>query len=184
MPRFGFIRNKSETKFLSLYDLARVAAPIDFNTLTELVMIDDGVDYFDFAESVPELVANGHVIEEEGLYSITDKGRNDGSLCESDLPYSVRTKASAKIARLNAKLRRDAAVQTVILEREDGTCTLRLQLNDEGDNLLTVEMFSPSREQAQRLAASFKERPESFYNSILSTLLDKPDAAGEESAAT
>lgn len=46
MPQFGFIRDKLDVKVLVLYLAARVAAPIDFATLTDLCMCDEGVDYF------------------------------------------------------------------------------------------------------------------------------------------
>ena len=94
MSRFGFIHDKIEIKFLVLYIMARVASPIDFPTLTELTMCDEGVDYFDFAEAVAELVDTGHLTLEEGVYAITDKGRQNGEACESSLPYSVKLSAT------------------------------------------------------------------------------------------
>lgn len=171
MPRHGFIHDKLDIKFLVLYNLARVAAPVDFDTLTDLVMIDDGVDYFDFAEGVPELVQAGLLSHEENRYAITDLGRRDGAECESALPYSVRTKCDQKLARLNAALRRAAQVQAQILPREDGGYTLRLGLDDDAGNLLTVELFCATQEQAGQLAANFQSRPESIYNAIVALLL-------------
>ena len=49
MARFGFIHDKLDIKLLILYIMDRVAAPIDFDTLTDLSMCDNGVDYFQFA---------------------------------------------------------------------------------------------------------------------------------------
>ena len=46
MARFGFIHDKLDIKLLILYIMDRVAAPIDFATLTDLSMCDSGVDYF------------------------------------------------------------------------------------------------------------------------------------------
>ena len=51
MARYGFIHDKLDIKFLILYFMARVAAPIDFPTLTELTVCDDGIGYFEFAEA-------------------------------------------------------------------------------------------------------------------------------------
>ena len=86
MARYGFIHDKLDIKFLILYFMARVAAPIDFPTLTELTVCDDGIGYFEFAEAVSELVESGHLTLEDGLYSITEKGRENGAACESSLP--------------------------------------------------------------------------------------------------
>ena len=71
----GFIHDKLDIKFLILYLMARVAGPVDFTTLADLTFCDDGVEYFDFAESVAELVSTGHLAVEGDLYTITDKGR-------------------------------------------------------------------------------------------------------------
>ncbi len=171
MPRQGFIHDKLDIKFLVLYNMARVVAPIDFPTLTDLVMIDDGVDYFDFAEGVPELVRAGLLACEDNLYSITDAGRRDGAECESSLPPSVRGKCDGKLSRLNAALRRDAQVKAQVLPREDGGHTLRLTLDDDAGNLLTVELCCPTQDQAQRLGKAFRARPEAIYHSILNLLL-------------
>ena len=52
----GFIRDKLEIKFLILYITARVIEPIPFDTVLDLTMCDDGIDYFDFSECLRDLV--------------------------------------------------------------------------------------------------------------------------------
>lgn len=61
MARFGFIHDKLDIKLLVLYIMDRVAAPIDFATLTDLSMCDSGMDYFQFAEAAAELADSGHL---------------------------------------------------------------------------------------------------------------------------
>ena len=170
MARYGFIHDKLEIKFLVLYIMSRAAAPLDFSTLTDLTLI---------AEAVAELVESGHLeLNEDGRYVITEKGKKNGTVCESSLPYSVKSKCSRRLVELNAELRRDAQVRAQILPREeDGTCTLRLSLDDGAGNLLTVELLSPSEDQAERLAEGFRFHPEQVYNGILDVLLKEADAA-------
>ena len=87
----GFIHDKLEIKFLILYITARVIEPIPFDTVWDLAMCDEGVDYFDFSECLADLVKTGHLtLSEDGLYAITDKGLRNSRICESSLPYSVR----------------------------------------------------------------------------------------------
>ena len=179
MPRYGFIHDKLDIKLLVLYIMARVAGPIDFATLTDLTMCDGGVDYFEFAEAAAELVASGHLTLEEGRYAITDKGRENGAACESSLPYSVKRKCDENLSLLNAALRRAAQVRSEIFSRQGDEVTLRLALDDDGGNLLTVELLCPSREQADALAARFQARPERFYRQVLSALLTDPEEKRE-----
>ena len=163
MARYGFIHDKLDIKFLILYFMARVAAPIDFPTLTELTVCDDGIGYFEFAEAVSELVESGHLTLEDGLYSITEKGRENGAACESSLPYSVKRNCSAQLVKLNGILRRNAQVRAETEPRPEGGYSARM---------FTLELFCGSQEQANRLAESFKAEPERIYNEVLSALLE------------
>ena len=126
MARYGFIHDKLDIKFLVLYLMARVAAPIDFATLTELTMCDEGVDYFEFAESVSEMVETEHLTLTEGLYAISDKGRRDGAACESSLPFSVKHKCGQSLSKVNSALRRSAQVRAEIIERPEGGFTVSM----------------------------------------------------------
>ena len=137
MARYGFIHDKLDIKFLILYFMARVAAPIDFPTLTELTVCDDGIGYFEFAEAVSELVESGHLTLEDGLYSITEKGRENGAACESSLPYSVKRNCSAQLVKLNGILRRNAQVRAETEPRPEGGYSARMFLDDDGGNLFT-----------------------------------------------
>lgn len=167
----GFIHDKLEIKFLILYITARVIEPIPFDTVWDLAMCDEGVDYFDFAEAVAELVDTDHLTHADDRYAITEKGKRNGGICESSLPYSVRVKCDKNVARLNGQLRRDAQVRAERILRDDGTYTLRLALDDEHGNLITLELLAATEQQANRLADQFKTHPEQVYNGVLDVLL-------------
>ena len=91
----GFIHDKLEIKFLILYITARVIEPIPFDTVWDLAMCDEGVDYFDFAECLSDLVRTEHLtLSADGLYAITDKGLRNSRICESSRTYTVRLELS------------------------------------------------------------------------------------------
>lgn len=178
MPQYGYIRDKLDVKVLILYLTARVTAPIDFPTLTDLCMCDVGVDYFMFAQAVSELVESEHLQLEDEFYTITDKGRKNGSVWEESLPFSVRQKCDRNLAQLNAKLRQAAQIRAEVLPRENGGFTVRLILDDNQGNLMTLELYSPTQEQADRQSASFYSEPERVYRAILSSLLESENSEG------
>ena len=172
MARHGFIHDKLDITFLILYIMARVAAPIDFHALTDLTMCDDGVDYFEFAEAVSELVETGHLTLEEELYAITDKGRANGAACESSLPYTVKQKCNVRLAKVNGILRRNAQVRSSVEDRPEGGSVVKMELDDDKGNLFTLQLFCGTREQAQRMADGFREEPERVYHDVIAALLD------------
>ena len=45
-----------------------------------------------------------------------------------------------------------------------------MALDDEGGNLLTLELLCPSEEQARRMISGFRDRPEALYHQILAHL--------------
>ena len=82
-------------------------------------------------------------------------------------------KIEAQLVKLNGILRRNAQVRAETSPRPDGGVSLRLFLDDETGNLLTLEMFCGSQEQAERLARNFRAEPERIYNEVLSALLSR-----------
>ena len=78
------------------------------------------------------------------------------------------------MARINAVLRRNAQVRSELLPREDGGVTLRLILDDDKGNLMTLDLLAVSEDQANQLADQFRLHPETLYENILQTLLGEP----------
>ncbi len=179
MARHGYIHDKLDLKMLELYLLAHAAGPIDPDTLADLTMRHEGVEYFDFTEATAELVESGHLsVEEGGGYVITEKGRVNSAACESSLPYSVRRRCCQDLAPVNAALRRDAQIRGEKRVNADGSVVARMALDDATGNLLTIEMLCPDEAQADRLINGFRDKPEQVYNDVLEALTAGRD--GEE----
>ncbi len=177
MTPVGFIHDKLDVKMLVLYLMDRVVAPIDFDTLADLCMRHEGVDWFELSEAAAELVESGHLCLEGDCYAITDKGRVNSAACENSLPVSVRRRCGRDLAPVNATLRRNAQIRGEKRDNPDGSVTARMTLDDDGGNLLTIELLCPSHAQADKLIGSFKARPERIYNELLEILTE---GEGEE----
>lgn len=180
MPRIGYIQSDLDLKFLVLYIMNRVAAPITFLQLLDLALCDEGVDYFSLTQAVGHLVSTEHLNLDGQLYSITEKGRRNCLICESSLPYSVRRRCDKNLVGLNEQLRRDAQIQGELVTNEDDTYTVRISLSDGKGPLLRLELLTPSQVQGQHLVERFKEHPEQFYNSVVNALFEDLDSPAKE----
>ena len=60
MASFGFITDRMEIKFRSLYIASRLVGPVPFETLHDLSICGGSVDYFDFAECLADLERREH----------------------------------------------------------------------------------------------------------------------------
>ena len=114
----AFIQDKLEIKFLILYIVSRLTEPVDRADLQDMTMCDEGIDYFDYAECLGDLVKTEHLrVTEDGQYVITEKGRRNSGICESSLPYSVRQLSDRHIAAWNKAAVRRQQVQGRVTQR-------------------------------------------------------------------
>lgn len=171
MARLGFIHGKLDIKMLTLYLLSRVAAPIDFATLTDLAMCDDGVDYFLFAEGVSELLESGHAEKDGEVYIATEKGRRSCVDLESSLPSVIRKRCDQRLAPLNAALKRKSQVRSEIVSLSDGSVSVKLTLNDDSGELFSLSLLAASTEDGEGIVRRFTDHPDRIYNGILGVLL-------------
>lgn len=172
MARLGFIHSKLDIKMLTLYVLSHVAAPIDFATLTDLVMCDDGVDYFVFAEGASELLESGLAEkDEQEFYIATEKGRRNNADLESSLPSVIRKRCDQRLAPLNAALKRKAQVRSQVIPLDDGGISVKLTLDDDQGELFSLTLLAATKEDGDAIARRFADHPDRIYNGILGVLL-------------
>ena len=172
----GFIHDKLELKFLILYIAARVIEPIPFDTMLDLTMCDDAVDYFDFTECLRDLVDTEHLtLSEDGLYAITEKGLRNSRICESSLAYSVRLRCDKNLEVWNRKLRRKNQVKASWEPRPNGTYTVRLSLDDDAGNLMDLKLMAVREDMAKMLTERFRKTPERIYTELMNALLSSDE---------
>ena len=65
MERRGFIHDMLDVKILILYVMDRVMYPVDAQKIYELCYQDDCLSYFDVVQAIPQMVASGHLLQQE-----------------------------------------------------------------------------------------------------------------------
>ncbi|MBP5167138.1 MAG: DUF4364 family protein [Oscillospiraceae bacterium] len=172
MDNLGFIRSKTEIKVLILYILSKLPRPVDINTLADLVLCDEGINYFDYSEALYRLVASGHVDADSEKYSITEKGAENIEATVDSLPFTVKTAAARQAERLAKILNRSAMVETSSVRQSDGSCRVNLSLSDGIGNIMKLDILAGSAEQAAEMEKKFKTAAEELYISIAGLLLE------------
>ena len=176
MQRLGFIHDMLDVKVLVLFVMARVSYPINIQQIYELCYQDDCLSYFDICTAVPEMVESGHLEKTgEDEYVITDKGREQEEVTSDAIAYPVMQRALAAVERFNAQTRRGEFVRSELVEQENGTCTVRMLLDDDIGNLMKLELTAPSKTQGRSLQRAFEQQAEAIYNGIMKQLLRQPE---------
>lgn len=181
MKRLGFIHDMMDVKVLILFVMARSSYPLTCQEVYELCYQDECLSYFDVCTAIPEMVASGHIKQlEEERYEITEKGRQDGTLTEDSIAFTVKQRAENAVAKFNRQLRRSSFVKTQVISRETGDYSVIMALDDEMGNLMTLELLAPDQRQAVRLGRLFEKKAEDIYNLTMTELLDEEDALEEQ----
>lgn len=172
--RYGFIHEKIDIKILILFILRRLAAPIDMNSLGEIVTIcDGGIGYFDFTDCIHELIGTGHVIADERGYFITEQGVKISEITESGLPYSVRVKAEKRASKASEALRRDSMIRTSHSAKVRGGNVVTLSMSDGVSDVIKLDILAANEEQSKRMENNFRKNAETIYLRIAQMLLDE-----------
>lgn len=174
MDGFGFIHERLDIELLILFILNRLPCAVDKDTLSELTVdCDGGINYFNFSDALGVLVTTGHVVCQNEQYSVTDKGRENGSTTESSIPYSVRVRAERSLLPIAQKLRRNDMIKTESKPAANGGYTVHLSLADGSGSLLSMDILTGSERQARIMAKKFHENAEELYAQIAMLLTDE-----------
>ena len=169
METNGYIRDKLDLKLLILYVLRQLPSEIDGERLAELVLLDDGVNYFDYKICLSELTGTAQVEETAEGYRVTAKGSRNGEALESALPWSVRKRAGQQLAPVADEMRR----QNMVLanhEPGEGGVNVYLSMSDGLGSIFDLRILAADEAQAGRIERNFRKNAEDFYNHFLQEL--------------
>ena len=167
---YGFIHEKFDIKLLILFVLRRLPAEIDGERLSELVLIDGGINYFDYKQCLAELVGTAQLEETaEHAFRITAKGSHNCEILENSLPWSVRAKAERTLSPVAAEMRRSAMI-LANHERSDTGVTVYLAISDGVGSILDLRILAADEAQAGLIEKNFRKNAESYYHRFIREL--------------
>lgn len=169
----GYLHDKLDVKVLILFILARIDTPLSGQEIYEVAYQDESLNYFMFAESLPELVDSGHLqVDGRQRYSITDKGRKQGSFVEDSLAVPVIQKVSAAITEKLTQLRRDGYITTSVTQDADGYWIATLNYKDDGMPMMTLSLMAPNEALGQAMARNLKKQADLLYKTNLDIAIE------------
>ena len=169
----GLIDSGSDILVLVLFALRKLKVGATAETVFELVTAAPGtsaITYFDVSSVLSTLVATEHLTLADGLYTITEKGERNGVLTEGDLAPSVRLHTETAAAVLRNATKRAELIRTskTILRR--GGYAVELALLDGREEVMFLRVTAASREQAEALEKSFRDKAERVFGAVMDEL--------------
>ncbi|MBE6611963.1 MAG: DUF4364 family protein [Ruminococcaceae bacterium] len=185
------LKEKNDIKIFILYLLKNLKYPLDFNTISDIVVQDEFVNYFDFAECFAELLdaqtieqlrvgdeiqieptigSNGRPEKKTELYRITDRGIEVVEQLSSSLLNMIKEKSLKSAMRLLSFRSRGSEIRCSSGEREDGRYDLHCEIIENRQTLMELNMVVDTQMQLDRMMYNFNERPEVIYRGVISLL--------------
>ena len=185
------LKDKNDIKIFILYLLKNIKYPLDFNTISDIVVQDEFVGYFDFAECFAELLdigtieqirvgdeiiteasvgRNGRPEKKNELYRITDDGEKVVEQLHSNLLVMIKEKSLKSAMRLLSFKSRGSQVKCSSNEREDGAYDLHCEIIESRKTVLEINLVVENKQQLERMMYNFDERPEVVYRGVISLL--------------
>ena len=185
------LKEKNDIKIFILYLLKNLKYPLDFNTISDIVVQDEFVNYFDFAECFAELLdlgtieqirvgdeliaepsigQNGRPEKKNELYRITENGIRVVEQLQSNLLSMIKEKSLKSAMRLLSFKSRGSEVKCTSEKRLDGGYDLHCEVIENHNTLLEVNLVVENKQQLDAMMYNFNERPEVIFRGVVSLL--------------
>lgn len=162
----GFVKTNMDIKIMVLYALSKFHEPPTFEELSQVLLCDEGVNYFLLTQSVDELLLPENILLKDHCYHLTRRGRDNLKECLSQLPASVQKKCDDALIIANRQQDKRKFVKTEIKPKADGSVMLRLTLLDETGLQFDMNLMIPTKEEAETIASSFWEDSTTFFYAL------------------
>ncbi len=166
----GGLWNKNDIRILLCYILSSVNAPLDRESISQIVQGKALANYFEVGDALDALLKQGNAVQDsQGLYTVTPAGREIAQSLDATLPLSVRDKALEAAMRLmaEAKARRENRVE---IKETDRGFQVTCHISGGALDLMSVSLYVPDRAQAHLAERNFYRDPEGVYKLLLSSL--------------
>ena len=167
----SLLTEKNDIKIFVLYLLDNIRYPLDYDTINDIVVQDEFVGYFDFAECFAELLDAGHIKEEVtngvALYRITEMGSQVSVQLQSSILAPIREKSLKSALRILSFQKSKAEVKCTVTNREDGRFDFKSAIIQNDVPMMELNLVVDSRERAEKMKANFLDSPEVVYKGVL-----------------
>lgn len=172
-----FAKGPAAVQLSLLYTLRSVDVEITEDRLFSCVYSCSITDWFGFNEALGLILSDGYVTEVPRSFGqsivLTDTGKKALELFEDTLTVSARKKMDDYLIKHRNDFLRAQQFSTQIIDCEDGTVSLKMNVSEAGRDLLLLQIALPSQEQALCMKSNWEKSAPNIYEYIYKQLLQK-----------
>ncbi len=167
-------------KLVILYIMDKYRNPIPESVLSNIMLGDIEVNYFDYRESVAVLERTKyiHTFFEEGkeTHALTVDGKELIDEMYSRVAYQLRTDITGYIKREKLKLVKSREFSCEIVPRNDVDFSVNIVYREADEDLLSVTFFAGNRTSAEAMRKVLIERKTRFFAEINKAIAETVEA--------
>ncbi len=169
------LKEKNDIKIFILYLMRNIGYPLDFSNITDIVLQDEIVKYFDFAECFAELLETGNIAEikdenGETLYNVTEQGKHVADNLQSDIFMMIRERSLKSALRLLSFKKRGSFIKCQVTALDDGSYSLCCRIVENKEEVMNITLKVDNKKQLDKMTHNFQERPEAVYKGLMTLL--------------
>ena len=167
----GGLYSREEIRLL-LCDLAsQLAQPLSV-PVAEAVFAGEGLaNYFEFHAALQELTEAGQLElcrqNGEMILVLPEKYPHAAGDLAKELPRRARDRALYAAEQMQERGRRERDNRISVYPTRDGGYYMTFRQGESGDMLMSVTIYAPDKEQAERVRAKFLEDPGRLYKAVV-----------------
>ncbi|MCL2630894.1 MAG: DUF4364 family protein [Firmicutes bacterium] len=167
----------TKNKLLVLFVLEKLEMPVTEDNLTDICsMHNNWIPGLYMKQVLFELIRSGFVTTVQSdstrLLTITVDGRTCLAHFFNDIPLSLREDATEFIKEHRLTLRKKQEFLATHERNQDGSFTLSLKILEVSKPLIDLKISAPTRNRANAICASWKDRAPEVYRALNDILLD------------
>lgn len=164
----------AQNKVLILYILNKIGKPITNNSLYELVISSQNINYFYFQQFLLDLLDTKYITtylqEDNPVYEITSEGKNALDLVKDILPGIIKLKVDGSLKEDLSNIEEASSVTSEYTPISSTEYTVKCKIVENGKTIFSVETFAGSREQAKFISENWEQNAVTLYPKLLKIL--------------
>lgn len=171
------LHDESDIKIFILFLMYRLARPLEYVDIHDVVVQNGLVSPFDFCMNFPDLIDSGHVrVEKNGekeWYVVTPRGREVAEQLNGKLLMTTKEKALANAKMLLSLKKTKSDFRYAIEDLPDGRCRFEIRFREKFEDMLTVSVVVDNRLTAEKMQLDFSSHPAAFRRALMNLLDDR-----------
>ncbi|SHK43646.1 protein of unknown function [Hathewaya proteolytica DSM 3090] len=167
----------AENKLLLLYIVNEIKLPLSNLQLTDIVLENGLIDYFNLQQYLLELSSSNLVRYIEGENKIrlviTDKGKDVLSMFFGRLSEDKLKQIDDYLIKHMDSIRQEISIKAEFQSLNDGTCIVNLSMYENEVPTIEIKIPTPSQKEAEVLCSKWKKSYLTMKDSIKNILLSQ-----------